>query len=131
QNAGVPVIRGSNLSPDIQTKLDDSGLVFVSDEKAREFDRCLVGKGDLVFTCWGTINQVGLIDRDAAYEGYIISNKQMKLTVDEQRVDPRFIYYVFSGPEKQAEIIDNGIGSSVPGFNLGQLRKHEVLLPSL
>ncbi|MDI3636295.1 restriction endonuclease subunit S [Pseudomonas aeruginosa] len=131
QNAGVPVIRGSNLSPDIQTKLDDSGLVFVSDEKAREFDRCLVGKGDLVFTCWGTINQVGLIDRDAAYESYIISNKQMKLTVDEQRVDPRFIYYVFSGPEKQAEIIDNGIGSSVPGFNLGQLRKHEVLLPSL
>ncbi|WGW66397.1 hypothetical protein P7I89_32070 [Pseudomonas aeruginosa] len=105
QNAGVPVIRGSNLSPDIQTKLDDSGLVFVSDEKAREFDRCLVGKGDLVFTCWGTINQVGLIDRDAAYEGYIISNKQMKLTVDEQRVDPRFIYYVFQGLKSRQKLL--------------------------
>ncbi|SDH73961.1 restriction endonuclease subunit S [Pseudomonas abietaniphila] len=131
QAEGVPVIRGSNLSADIQIKLDDSGLVFVSNEKAREFDRCLVGKGDLIFTCWGTINQIGLIDGDAAYENYIISNKQMKLTVDEQRVDPRFVYYVFSGPEKQAEIIDNGIGSSVPGFNLGQLRKHQLLLPTL
>ncbi|MEN1775826.1 restriction endonuclease subunit S, partial [Pseudomonas aeruginosa] len=38
---------------------------------------------------------------------------------------------VFSGPVKQSEILDNGIGSSVPGFNLGQLRQHEVLLPPL
>lgn len=131
QKQGIPVIRGSNLSSDIQIKLDDSGLVFVSEEKGREFERCLVREGDLVFTCWGTINQVGLIDRGATYERYIISNKQMKVTVDELRVDPRFIYYVFSGPVKQAEIIDNGIGSSVPGFNLGQLRKHELLLPPL
>lgn len=131
QNEGIPVIRGANLSADIQIKLNDSGLVFVSEEKAREFDRCMVRKGDLVFTCWGTINQVGLIDKDAAYGRYIISNKQMKITLDELRVDPRFVYYVFSGPEKQAEIINNGIGSSVPGFNLGQLRKHELLLPPL
>jgi type I restriction enzyme S subunit len=131
QDEGVPVIRGSNLSADIQTKLDDSGLVFVSENKAREFDRCVVREGDLVFTCWGTINQVGLIDRDATYDRYIISNKQMKLTVDEKLADPRFIYYVFSGPDKQAEIVDNGIGSSVPGFNLGQLRKHQLRLPPL
>ncbi|MEN1713046.1 restriction endonuclease subunit S, partial [Pseudomonas aeruginosa] len=38
---------------------------------------------------------------------------------------------MFSGPVKQSEILDNGIGSSVPGFNLGQLRQHEVLLPPL
>ncbi|WP_460108681.1 restriction endonuclease subunit S [Pseudomonas sp. S3_H04] len=131
KSTGIPVIRGSNLSSDVQTKLDDSGLVFISEEKAREFDRCLVRAGDLIFTCWGTINQVGLIDQSASFERYIISNKQMKLTVDVQRVDSRFIYYVFSGPVKQSEILDNGIGSSVPGFNLGQLRKHEILLPPL
>lgn len=55
----------------------------------------------------------------------------MKLTVDASKVDVRFLYYVFSGPEKQKEILDNGIGSSVPGFNLGQLRRHKVLLPPL
>ncbi len=131
QESGIPVIRGSNLSADIQVKIDDSGLVFVSEEKAREFPRCIVGRGDLVFTCWGTINQVGLIDEQAAYQKYLISNKQMKLTVDRTKADPRFVYYVFSGPIKQSEIIDNGIGSSVPGFNLGQLRKHSICLPPL
>ncbi|MFQ2516952.1 restriction endonuclease subunit S [Aeromonas caviae] len=131
QESGIPVIRGSNLSADVQIKIDDSGLVFVSEDKAKEFPRCIVSNGDLVFTCWGTINQVGLIDDTATYQKYLISNKQMKLTVDRTKADPRFVYYVFSGPTKQSEIIENGIGSSVPGFNLGQLRKHSFRLPPL
>ena len=130
-DSGVPVIRGSNLSADVSTRLIDEGLVFISAEKAQEFQRSVVKRGDLVFTCWGTINQVGLIDATSQFERYVISNKQMKLSVDPDKADHRFVYYVFSGPDKQAEILDNGIGSSVPGFNLGQLKRHEILLPSL
>ena len=129
--SGVPVIRGSNLSAEVSTRLVDEGLVFVSAEKAAEFQRSEVRRGDLIFTCWGTINQVGLIDARSKFDRYIISNKQMKLSVDPTKADQRFIYYLFSGPDKQAEILDNGIGSSVPGFNLGQLRRHEFLLPPL
>lgn len=128
---GVPVIRGSNLSSEISTRLNDEGLVFVSSEKAKEFQRSIARKDDLVFTCWGTINQVGYIDDSAKYPEYIVSNKQMKLTLDKKKAHPLYIYYVFSGPEKQREILDNGIGSSVPGFNLGQLKKHEIFLPPL
>lgn len=130
-DSGVPVIRGSNLSPDTSTRLIEDGLVFITAEKAGEFDRSTARRGDLIFTCWGTINQVGLIDSRATFDRYVVSNKQMKLTVDPMKADPRFIYYVFSGPDKQTEILDNGIGSSVPGFNLGQLKRHEILLPSL
>lgn len=128
---GVPVIRGSNLSSEISTRLNDEGLVFVSSEKAKEFQRSIARKDDLVFTCWGTINQVGYIDDSSKYPEYIVSNKQMKLTLDKQKAHPLYIYYVFSGPKKQREILDNGIGSSVPGFNLGQLKKHEIFLPPL
>jgi type I restriction enzyme S subunit len=103
----------------------------VSEEKAAEFERSIAKRGDLVFTCWGTINQVGLIDERSKYSRYIVSNKQMKLTVDTKSADSLFLYYLFSGPDKQAEILDNGIGSSVPGFNLGQLRRHKIQLPPL
>jgi type I restriction enzyme S subunit len=130
-DCGVPVIRGSNLSANVSERLKDEGIVFVSNDKAKEFRRSIASRGDLVFTCWGTINQIGFIDCRSRFEKYIISNKQMKLSVDRTKVDPLFLYYIFSGPEKQTEIIDNGIGSSVPGFNLGQLRKHAVLLPPL
>lgn len=128
-DSGVPVIRGSNLSADASTRLIDANLAFISHEKASEFQRSVAKRGDLVFTCWGTINQVGLIDSRSKFDSYIVSNKQMKLTIDPAKADNRFIYYVFSGPAKQNEILENGIGSSVPGFNLGQLKRHEILLP--
>lgn len=128
---GFPVIRGSNLSANTSVRLIDDGLVFISPIKAAEFQRSIVRRGDLVFTCWGTINQIGLIGERSRYTEYVVSNKQMKLTVDAQKADSLFIYYVFSSPQKQAEILDNGIGSSVPGFNLGQLKKHRLLLPAL
>ena len=128
---GVPVIRGSNLSADVGKRLIDSDIVFVNQEKAKEFIRSVARKGDLIFTCWGTINQIGYVDKNSKYEEYIVSNKQMKLTPDTRKANPEFLYYLFSAPDKQFEIISNGIGAAVPGFNLGQLKKITLLLPSL
>jgi type I restriction enzyme S subunit len=131
EDSGVPVIRGSNLSEDIGTRLNDQGLVFLSPDKAREFSRSTVRDGDLVFTCWGTVNQVGLIDRRAAHREYIISNKQMKLTPNPAKTDSLFLYYLFSSPELQHRIKNQSIGSSVPGFNLGQLRALRIRVPEV
>jgi restriction endonuclease S subunit len=128
---GVPVIRGSNLSENVGIRLNEERLVFLSFEKAQEFNRSIVRDGDLVFTCWGTVNQVGLIDRRATYREYVISNKQMKLTPEPSKADSLFLYYLFSSPELQNRIRNQSIGSSVPGFNLGQLRKMRISLPEI
>ena len=128
---GIPVIRGSNLSQDVGTRLNDDGLVFVSEEKTREFPRSLAKPGDLVFTCWGTIDQVGLIDDRSLFQEYVVSNKQMKLTPDTRKANSLFLYYLFSSPSVRNEILNQGIGSSVPGFNLGQLRSMKLTLPPL
>jgi type I restriction enzyme S subunit len=106
-------------------------MVFLAEEKAAEFGRSQAVKGDLVFTCWGTIGQVGLIDERARFDRYIVSNKQMKLTPDPDRVDPLFLYYAMSSPSMVAQVQAIGIGSSVPGFNLGQLRQLGLELPPL
>jgi type I restriction enzyme, S subunit len=127
--SGIPVIRGSNLSEDIGTRLNDEGLVFLTPDKAQEFSRSTVREGDLVFTCWGTVNQIGLIDRRATYREYVISNKQMKLTPDPAKADSLFLYYLFSSPDLQDRIKNEAIGSSVPGFNLGQLRAMRLVIP--
>jgi type I restriction enzyme S subunit len=126
---GIPVIRGSNLSEDIGTRLNDEGLVFLTPDKAQEFSRSTVREGDLVFTCWGTVNQIGLIDGRATYREYVISNKQMKLTPDPAKADSLFLYYLFSSPDLQDRIKNEAIGSSVPGFNLGQLRAMRLVIP--
>jgi type I restriction enzyme, S subunit len=128
---GIPVLRGSNLSADVGTRLIEEDLVFIDPKLAEGFRRSQVTKDDLVFTCWGTINQVGLIDGANRYPRYVISNKQMKVTADTAKVLPLYLYYWFSGPEAQSQILAGGIGSSVPGFNLGQLRRMRVPLPCL
>jgi type I restriction enzyme S subunit len=128
-STGIPVIRGTNLSDDIGTRLDDTTLVFLTPAKAREFARSTVRIGDLVFTCWGTVGQVGLLDGRAAYDQYVISNKQMKLTPDPEKADSLFLYYLFSSPLVRQRILSEAIGSSVPGFNLGQLRAIRVSIP--
>lgn len=56
---GVPVIRGSNLTDDLQPFVAD-GFVFVSPEQAQQYKPQHVIAGDLVFTCWA-VGQVGLI----------------------------------------------------------------------
>jgi type I restriction enzyme S subunit len=128
---GVPVIRGSNLSLDVGARLKDDGLVFLSPEKAATFRRSIARRRDLVFTCWGTVGQIGLVDDRATFDEYIVSNKQMKLTPDPQEVESHYLYYLLSSPAMVANVQGQSIGAAVPGLNLGQLRQLRVRLPGV
>lgn len=127
---GVPVIRGSNLRHDL-TRFVPEGLTFVSETKAQEFVPQHVVQGDLVFTCWGTVGQVGLIPADGPYPAYIISNKQLKLRVDRSLAEPLFCFYYFASPQYVEHIRNRGIGGAVPGINLGILKSLRIALPPL
>ena len=127
---GVPVIRGSNLRDDLTRFVSDS-FVFVSEAKAQEYRPQHVRAGDLVFTCWGTIGQVGLVPEDGPYPEYIISNKQLKLRIDLTVADPVFCFYYFASPRYAEYIRNRGIGGAVPGINLGILKSLPIALPPL
>lgn len=119
------------MSTDVGQRLLEDDLVFVDDELVERFSRSVAARGDLIFTCWGTINQVGLVDGRSKYEKYLVSNKQMKLTPDTTIVLPLFLYYFFSSPAGQSQIAMNAHGSSVPGFNLSKLKGIRVPTPPL
>jgi len=127
---GVPVIRGNNLRDDL-TRFVPSGFVFVSENQAGEYRPQHVKGGDLVFTCWGTIGQVGLIPDNGPFEQYIISNKQLKLRVDRRIANPVFCFYQIASPAGVGYIRNRGIGGAVPGINLGILKALPVALPDL
>jgi len=128
-NDGVPVIRGANLSNGAM--FSEHEFVFVSEEKANELAANTARKGDLVFTQRGTLGQVGLIPVTASYDRYIVSQSQMKLTVDLAKVDPRFIYFFFRHPQTVQSIKNRAITSGVPHINLGILREFPVPRPPL
>ena len=125
---GVPVIRGNNLTIGGESFVDN-GFVYVSEDKARSFPGQHVKTGDLVFTCWGTLGQVGLIPDNSKFDEYIISNKQLKLRVNSEVCNSNFLYYYFSLPQMVRHINDIAIGSAVPGINLGLLKSIKIALP--
>ena len=126
---GVPVVRGNNLSTD--RRFHDDDFVFVSEEKGKALQSNSARPGDLVFTQRGTLGQVGLIPKEASYERYIVSQSQMKLTVDEKRARPEFVYYYFRQPAMIQLIKQRAITSGVPHINLGILKSLEIRLPGL
>jgi type I restriction enzyme, S subunit len=124
---GVPVIRGTNMG---HGRWVDGAFAFVSSDKADSLSANLARPGDIVFTQRGTLGQVALIP-ESGFDRYLISQSQMKLTVDPAKACARFLYYVFSSAEQQAYIRQNAIQTGVPHTNLGILRNTPLMLPSL
>lgn len=126
--SGVPVIRGNNLSLDIQIKFKDEGFVFITDEKANELGTW-AEKYDIIFTAVGTIGQVGILVDNEKYSKYIISNKQLRLRVNTDLVEPLYAYYWFASPFMIDMILQRNTGSSVPLINLSVLKSLLIPLP--
>ena len=125
---GVPIIRGNNLRDDL-TRFVPEGFAFVSDDQARQYGPQHVRGGDLIFTCWGTIGQVGIIPNDGPFPEYIISNKQLKLRVNTDIVEPLFCFYYLASPAGATYIRNRGIGGAIPGINLGILKAMPIAIP--
>ena len=125
---GVPVIRGSNLNNGRFLDMDD--FVFVSDSKVQEdLSSNLAKPGDLVFTQRGTLGQVAIIPEEGISDRYVVSQSQMKLTVDDAKADRLFLYYYFSSREAVERVMNFTSSSGVPHINLTVLRNFEVPVP--
>ena len=127
--SGVPVIRGTNLSADTKFSFDD--FVYVSEEKADELRANNAHPGDLIFTQRGTIGQVGLIPFESPIPRFVISQSQMKLTVDPEQADALFLYYFFTAADTVQKIQNLAFAAGVPHINLDILRKFETPVPPL
>jgi len=123
---GVPVIRGQNMSG----QWISGSFVFVTSAKAKSLEANLARPGDIVFTQRGTLGQVSLVPEEP-FESYLVSQSQMKLSVNREVADALFFFYVFTS-ERQQELIRGGtIQTGVPHINLGILRDVPVQLPPL
>lgn len=124
---GVPVIRGTNMG---HGRWVGGEFTYVTPEKADSLSANCAQPGDIVFTQRGTLGQVAIVPMEGAGR-YLISQSQMKLTVDPKKADALFLYYVFIGGEQQEYIRQNAIQTGVPHTNLGILRNTPITLPPL
>lgn len=126
--AGVPVIKGGNLNG---TYLDESNFDFLTQEKADKLESAKARRMDIVITHRGTLGQVGLIPEDSRYEEYIVSQSQLKMSFDSEKVDPYFVYYFLKSPLGQSRLLSNVSQVGVPAIAqaLTSVRAIEIPIP--
>ena len=105
-------------------------FVFVTPQKAESLKANLARPGDIVLTQRGTLGQVSIVP-STSFGRYLVSQSQMKVTVNREIADPLFFYYVLSSSEQQDYVRQNAIQTGVPHTNLGILRSTPVLVPPL
>lgn len=123
---GVPVIRGQNMSE----RFVSGDFVFVSPRKAMSLSANLANPGDLVFTQRGTLGQVAIVPGDI-FNSYLISQSQMKVSLNRARHDPCFVYQYFASQAGQKQIANSAIQTGVPHTNLGILRAYRFPAPPI
>lgn len=121
---GVPVIRGQNMAQHYVS----GDFVFVSKQKAKYLQANTARSKDIVFTQRGTLGQVSIVPGKPFHE-YVVSQSQMKLTLNSEMADPEYVYQYFVSAGGQRQILDSAIQTGVPHTNLGILRSYRVPSP--
>jgi type I restriction enzyme S subunit len=126
--AGVPVIRGTNLS---SGRTWTGNWVYVSEDFAAGLPNCIALPGDLVLPHRGAIGEVGIVPSDG--RKYIISSSLMKIRLNPNKAISEYVFYYLSSAEGRHEILRFGSQVGTPGIGqpLSSLRQMRVPLPPI
>lgn len=123
---GIPIIKGGNLNGDF---LLENNYDYLTEEKADELISSNAFRRDIVITHRGTIGQVGIIPDDSKYERYVVSQSQLKILLDQEKVNPYFIYYFLRSPIGQHRLLLNASQVGVPAIAQASTSVKKILVP--
>lgn len=126
---GIPVIRGNNLTKGV-VKFKDSGFVYLTPEKADELNAYAI-EDDIIYTAAGTIGQIGIIPKNSKYKTYTISNKQIRVRLDQSQIVPAYAYMVLSSESMIRKVEYQNTGSTIPLINLSIIKSLRLQLPPI
>ncbi len=132
QDAGVPVIRGTNLSVAGGSRFISDDFAYLSEDKANELRSSTALANDIVFVAQGTVGKVGIVPKSDKYDRYILSQNLMRVRLSERKANPLYVYYFFQSADGQQEILSRANPTGVPCISrpLDSLRSFKVRLPS-
>jgi len=121
---GVPVVRGQNMA----LHYVSGEFAFVSESKAKYLQANTARPNDIIFTQRGTLGQISIVPSQP-FEKYVVSQSQMKLTLNADLADSEYVYQYFLSASGQKQILDSAIQTGVPHTNLGILRSYRIPAP--
>ena len=126
--SGIPVISGQHLK---QLLVEDNTFNFITHEHAARLAKSCVQAGDLIFTHAGSIGQVSLLHKDAAFTSYVLSQRQFFLRCNTEVMSPEWIALYFKSPAGQHQLLANTSQVGVPSIArpVSYLRSIRLVVP--
>ncbi|WMY80006.1 restriction endonuclease subunit S [Citricoccus sp. I39-566] len=124
--SGARVLRGMNIAPDGRI---GGEFVYVSEEFADALGSARLRRGDIALPHRGAIGRAALVQAD----DLVMSTSLMRLRLDPDRAEPRFVAAFLSSPEGEREILQFASTVGTPGIGqpLASLRKVTLSIPPL
>ena len=94
----------------------DNVTKFVTEEKARSLSRSIAQRHDVVVTISGTLGQISYIPLDSKYKEYLCSQRQFRVTFNEDIVDVEYLVYYFHTKQGQKKILSFANYVGVPAL---------------
>jgi type I restriction enzyme M protein len=131
-NTDIQGYRTFRMNEIANGKLVDSGQMKCADISATEFAKYRLRKGDILFNRTNSYEHVGrtgifLLDGEYTFASYLV-----RLSVNQEQVEPRFVNMVMNTPEFQQGIksfASRAIGQA--NISASNLASYEIVLPPL
>ena len=123
---GTPIITVKHLG---DNRIIHQDLPLVSDADKTRLAKYTLNAGDIVFS------RVGSVDRRAyvtdSENGWLFSGRCLRVRVDPDKMDSRFLSYFFGLPSFQEHIRSIAVGATMPSLNTQILSNIKIHYPPL
>jgi type I restriction enzyme, S subunit len=128
---GTPVLTKGDVKPFGRV---EHGGKFVDTKIAKEQGWRFSKRGDLIVTTRDltlAANFLGLVSRIPEDSAFVINQGATIFSIDESRIDPRYLVYWCCGPEYRQHIQDNYVGSTQIHIRQEDLFSAPLKLPTM
>jgi type I restriction enzyme S subunit len=122
QDSGIPIIRLQNVA---RNRFLEKNIKFITHDKADELQRHNFVAGDIAITKLGDPLGKAAIIPPSLSRGVIVADI-VRLRVDEEYADPRYLTYAINSPDVCDELAEKTKGTTRPRVNLGHIRSLQI-----
>lgn len=87
------------------------GSYYIGQQKFEEMKPFEVKEDDIIISCSGTIGKIAIVPRNA--DKGIINQALLKISLDHNKMLPKYFKYLFDSDFMQKRILKNAMGSSI------------------
>jgi len=121
---GVPVWNMDNI---VNGRFVTEGAYFIPEKKFKDLESYKVNKGDIIISRAGTVGKMCVIDKEI--DKSIISTNLIKLSLDENQIDPYFFAFLMSHFGKRVARLKTGQEDAFTHMSTKVLKTIELPVP--